>query len=380
MNPSMIRKYLIRPAAGIIGAAVLLVPAVAYASTAANTQISNTATVNYQDAGGIAQAAITASVTVTVTLVPAAATLSSPPNQTIAQGASATLTYTITGNANGPDTYNLSSVATPTNASGVTVTLPANATLGGTTLAANAVAGNTTITVPYDGVGGATVNGIGAGSVIVIGGNAYTVAAGGVSKNVAANTATITLTAAISGATVNAGSIVGEQKTFTAAVPSGTVSSGSSGSQSVSTTGTSATAPNPAVTQTTPTVITVNRPTLTVTKLVSTDGGVTFGASGSAAPGTSLVYKVVANNTGSTNAQSVAFTDVVPQYLTYVNGTGKSATSAATTYAAATALTEGAGGYSYTAGTQTVAYDPGGATGTVAGGGVLVLFFRATIN
>src|SRR5438105_14783253 len=223
MNPSMIRKYLIRPAAGIIGAAVLLVPAVAYASTAANTQISNTATVNYQDAGGVAQGPITASVTVTVTLVPAAATLSSPPNQTIAQATSATLTYTITGNANGPDTYNLSSVATPTNATGVSVTLPANATLGGTTLAANAVAGNTTITVPYDGVGGATVNGIGAGSVIVIGGNAYTVAAGGVSKNAPANTATITLTAAISGATANAGAIVGDQETCTATVPPGKV-------------------------------------------------------------------------------------------------------------------------------------------------------------
>jgi uncharacterized repeat protein (TIGR01451 family) len=380
MNPSMIPKHLLRLAAGIIGAAALLAPATAHASTAANTQIDNTATVNYQDAGGAAQPAVTASVTVTVTLVPAAATLSSPPNQTIAQGTSATLTYTVAGNANGPDTYNLSSVATPTNISGVIVTLPANVTLGGTTLAANAVAGNTSITVPYDGVAGAAVNGIGAGSVIVIGGNAYTVAAGGVSKNAAANTATITLTSAIAGATVSAGAIVGEQKTFTATVPSGTVSSGASGSQSVSTTATSATAPNPAVTQTTPTVITVSRPTLTVTKLVSTDGGVTFGASGSAAPGTSLVYKITATNTGSTNAQNVAFTDVVPQYLTYVSGTGKFATASATTYAAATALTEGAGGYSYTAATQTVAYNPGGVTGTVAGSGVLVLFFRATIN
>jgi len=42
-----------------------------------------------------------------------------------------------------------------------------------------------------------------------------------------------------------------------------------------------------------------------------------------------------------------------------VHGSGKHATSAATTYADATALTEGAGGYSYTAGTSTVAYNPG---------------------
>ncbi len=380
MIPTINSNHLIRIAAGILAAAALLLPASAQASTAANTQIANTATVSYQDAGGVAQTPVTASVTVTVTLVPAAVTISSPANQTISQGQSATLTYTVTGNANGPDTYNLSSTATPTNISAVTVTVPANVVLGGTTLAANAVAGNTSITVPYDGVGGATVNGIGAGSVIVIGGNPYTVAAGGVSKNAPANTATITLTTAIAGATVNAGAIVGEQKTFTATVPSGTVSSGSSGSQSVSTTATSATAPNPAATQTTPTVITVNRPTLTVQKLVSTDGGATFGASGSAAPGTSLVYKIIATNTGATNAQAVAFTDVVPQYLAYVNGSGKFATSAATSYAAATALTEGAGGYTYTAGTQTVAYNPGGATGTVAGGGTLILFFRATIN
>jgi uncharacterized repeat protein (TIGR01451 family) len=372
------RSRLLRAALGLVAAAALFAPGTAFASTAANTTITNTATVNYKDAGGVAQAAVTATVDVTVQLVPSAVTLSSPANQTISQGTSATLTYTITSTANGADTYNLSSSVTPSaNNSSVSPTIPASITLGGTTLANAANNGDVTIVVPYDGAG-ATVNGIAVGATIIIGGNAYLV--GSITKNAGTNTTTVGITTAIAGGSVAAGQIVGERKTFTETVPSGTLSSGASGTQTVSTTATSNTLGTATTTQTTPTVITVNRPTLTVTKLVSTDGGTTFTASGVAPPGTSLIYKIVATNTGTTNAQQVAFTDVVPQFLSYVNGSGKFATSNATTYAGATALTEGSGGYSYTAGTQTVAYDPGGATGTVAGSGVLVLFFRATIN
>ena len=380
MNPTSVLNpshRLLHLAALILGAMVLTATS-AVASTAANTVITNTATVNYNDAGGVAQSAVTATAAVTVTLVPSAVTLSSPAAQTLAQGTSATLTYTITGTANGQDVYNLSSTATPSSVSGVTPTLPANITLGGTTLAVVANVGDGSITVPYDNAGGATVNGIGAGSVIVIGGNPYTVAAGGVSKNAGANTATITLTALIAGAGQAIGTVVGERKTFTETVPSGTVTSGSSGTQTVSTTATSTTAPGPAATQATPTVITVQRPTLTVTKLVSIDGGATFNASASAPPGTVLIYKITASNGAATNASAVAFTDALPAYLTYQAGTGKFATAAATTYAAATALTEGSGGYALTG--STVTYNPGGATGTVAGGGVLVLFFGARIN
>jgi uncharacterized repeat protein (TIGR01451 family) len=361
------------------GAIALLAPLAAQASTGANTVITNVATVNYNDAGGNAQAAVNSlPVLVTVTLVPSAPTLSSPVAQTIAQGTSATLTYTITGTANGQDTYTLASTATPSNDSAVTPALPANISLGGTTLAAPAVAGDTTILVPYDNAGGTTVNGIGAGSVIVVGGNAYTVTS--VTKNPAANTTTVALSTAIAGTTVAVATIVGERKTFTETVASGTVTTGSSGTETVSTTATSSTSPGATTTQGTPTVITVTRPTLTVTKLVSTDNGATFGASGSAPPGTVLIYKITASNTGSSSATTVTFTDVVPQYLTYQNGSAKFATASATAYTAATALTEGAGGYTFTAASSTVGYNPGGATGTVAGSGVLVLFFQAKIN
>lgn len=379
MKPNVaahVPKPILRGALALSALALVLAATEARASTAANTTITNTATVSFNDAGGVAQAPVSASASVTVTLVPSAVVLSSPGDTTIAQGTSATLTYTITATANGPDTYNLSSTATPTNVSGVTVGLPASVTLGGTTLAADATDGASTITVPYDGATDASVNGIVQDDWIVIGGNAYQVT--NVVENAGANTATLTLGAVIAGGTVSAGQIVGERQEFTATVPSGTVVAGGSGSQSVSTTATSATAPNPATTQATPTVVTVNRPTLTVQKLVSTDGGATFGTTGSAPPGTVLVYKIVAANGGATAASAVAFTDGIPAYLTYQAGSAKYATSSATSYAAATALTEGAGGYSYAAGT--VAWDPGGATGTVAGGGELVLFFRATIN
>ncbi len=371
-----VQQSVLRGALALSVLALALAATEARASTAANTQITNTATVNFNDAGGVAQTPVTATVTVTVTLVPSAVVLSSPANQSIAQGTSATLVYTVTSTANGPDTYNLSSSDTLANITGGTATPPANVVLGGTTLAAAANNGDTTITVPYDGVAGASVNGIAVGDTIVVGANAYVVSS--VVKNAPANTAAVGLASAIAGGSVAAGQVVGERQTFNVIVTSGTVTAGASGTETVSTTATSATAPNPATTQTTPTVVTVNRPTLTVTKEVSIDGGTTFVASANATPGTSLVYKVIAHNTGATPASAVSFTDVIPAYLTYVAGQSKYATAAATTYAAATALVEGAGGLTFAAGTVT--YNPGGATGTVAANGDLVLFFRATIN
>ena len=365
-------------ALGTIALAIAATAPQALASTAANTAISNSATVTYNDAGGIAQMPVTATAIVTVTLVPSAVTLTSPAAQSIAQGTTATLSYTITSTANGPDIYSLSSAAIASNLSTVTPVFPANVSLGGTTLAAPANNGDTTITVPYDGTGGSTVNGIGAGSLVVIGGNVYTVLS--VTKNSGNNTALIGLGSPIAGGSVAAGQIVGERKIFTVTEASGVVSTGGTGTQTITTTAVSATSSGATTTQATPTVITVNRPTLTVVKLVSVDGGATFAASGNAAPGTSLVYKIVATNSGATAASQVAFTDFIPAYLTYVAGSAKVATANATAYGAAVPLTEGSGGYTYTAGSRTVAYDPGGGGGTVAGSGELVLFFRATIN
>ena len=388
MKPTVQNPTLNPLKAGLYAFGLLLAAAAmpALASTASNTTITNTATVNFSDAGGVAQAAVTATSTVTVTLVPSALNISSPANvPNLAQGTAADLVYTIIGTANGPDTYTLAAADTVSNLTGTGITFPGGnpITLAATTLAANAAIGATTITVPYDGnASTATINGLVAGDVIMIGGNPYTIAAGGINKtgSVASNTAVVTLTSAIAGTAGTAGSVVPERLTVTVHVPSGSVTTGTSGTQTITLSGTSTADPTKTGTQGTPTVVTTVRPSLTVTKQVSVDGGVTFNATGNAPPGTSLVYKITASNTGATAATQVQFTDVVPLFLTYVPGTAKFA-QAASTYAAATALTEGSGGYTFTAGTQTVNYNPGGAVGTVAATtGVLILFFRATIN
>jgi uncharacterized repeat protein (TIGR01451 family) len=362
--------------------AALGAPALANASTAASTQITNTATVNFDDASGAAQTPVTATATVTVSLVPSAVTLTSPANQSIEQGTTATLTYTITSTANGPDTYNLSAADVTSNITGGGTALSAaSLVLGGTTLAADATNGLTVITVPYDATPDTSVNGIAAGDTIVIGANAYVVSS--VAENPGANTATITIPGpGIAGGTVATGQIIGERRTFTGTVTSGTVSAGSSGTHTVNSTAVSNTLGTATTTQTTPTVVTVTRPTLTVDKLVSSNGGTSFATTATAAPGTSLIYKIVITNTGVGVATAVDTTDVIPAYLTYVAGSAKRATAAITTYAGATALTDAVDVDGYTFSGGTVSYDPGSpGLGTVAGGGgVLVLFFRATVN
>jgi uncharacterized repeat protein (TIGR01451 family) len=378
MKPQTTNPILRRAArAAVLLAAIAVLPSAAAASTAANTQITNTATVRFNDAGGVAQTPVTAQATVTVTLVPAAVALTSPGPVTTAQGTPADLSYTITGNANGWDTYDVTATATASNLTGVTVT-PFTVVLGGTTLAAPANTGDTSITVPYDGAADGQVNRIAVGDLVVVGANAYTVSS--VTENAGTNTAVLGLDAAIAGASVGAGQIVGERQVITVSVPSGTVvvAGTSSGTQTVSTTATSQSGARPATTQTTPTVVTVNRALLTVTKLVSTDGGATFLASASAAPGATLTYKITASNTGSTPALAVSFTDQIPQYLAYQNGTARFSTTATDDYAAAAgnALTEGSGGYGYDAGTTTVSY-----TGaSIPGGAALVLFYQAKID
>ena len=388
MKPIVLKSTL-KPRQAALYAFAFLIAAAAlpsFASTASNTTITNTATVAFSDAGGVPQTAVTATATVTVTLVPSALNISSPPNvPNLPQGTAADLVYTIIGTANGPDTYSLSAADTVNNLTGTGITFPGGnpITLSATTLAANAPIGANTITVPYDGnASTATINGLVPGATIMIGGNPYVIAAAGINKtgSVASNTVVITLVTPIAGTAGVAGAVVPERLLVHVNVPSGTVTTGTSGTQIITLSGTSTTDPTKTGTQGTPTTVTTIRPTLTVTKQVSTDNGATFTAAGNATPGTSLIYKITASNTGATAATQVQFTDVVPLFLTYVPGSARFA-QAASTYAAATALTEGSGGYTFTPATQTANYNPGGAIGTVAATtGVLIFFFRATIN
>ena len=102
----------------LLMASVAVSPQLAAANTASNTPIRNTATVRYNDAGGTAQTPVTAQADVTVTLVAAAPTLKAPADQSTTPGTPVTYNYTITANANGPDTYNLS--RTITESAGIT--------------------------------------------------------------------------------------------------------------------------------------------------------------------------------------------------------------------------------------------------------------------
>ncbi len=121
---------------------------------------------------------------------------------------------------------------------------------------------------------------------------------------------------------------------------------------------------------------TVTNASLDVVTTVSADNGATYADTATAAPGTSVIVKVVAtNHASSVTDTAVAFTDQLDPILSYVGGSGRSATLTTTTYAGATKLVEGSGGYSYTSATTTVGYSGG----TIAPGQVLVLFFRAVV-
>jgi uncharacterized repeat protein (TIGR01451 family) len=363
-------------------AVAALLPAAASASTAANTRITNIASVAYNDEGGVAQTAVTAQASFTVTLVAAAPTLDPvAPNTTIAQGQVATLTYTITANANGQETYTVTSGAVPSQVTAVDPAEPVPFVLGGTTLAANATVGSLTIVVPYDNVpGNASINGLVPGDTIVVGANAYEIAANGILKDPPNNTATITLTTAISGGNVPVGSLVGERSTFVVTVASGTVTGiNTSGTHTVTVTVTAASGPS--ATQTPDTVVTVTRPLLTVVKEVSADGGTSFAATGvQAAPGTSLIYRVVVTNGGASVANAVTISDALPLFLGYDVGSARVAASTATAYGAATVVTDvaDADGYSFTA--PTITYAAPAPLSATPGANVLVLYYRATIQ
>jgi len=77
----------------------LIVPQAAWASTAANTVIRNTATVTYQDTAGTAMTPVSATIDIMVAYVCSPATLSTPTDITTPPGA-AVYNYTITSNAN----------------------------------------------------------------------------------------------------------------------------------------------------------------------------------------------------------------------------------------------------------------------------------------
>ena len=335
-KPPGLHKKAIGIAAGIFLSAFLM-PGSAFATTAANAVITNTATVNYDDAGGFAQAQILASASVTVNLVTAAPTLSLPIDATTPSTVALDYTYTITNNSNGLDNYTLSSADSLWGA-GITQPVPmaildtgfaaiASIDLGATSAAAIAAVGDSSITVPNDGSADASQNGIAVGDVIVIGPDVVTVTA---VTDTGAGTDIITFAADTLTVAVAVGDQIGEQGTFIMRTTPVTSTSGHQ--YTVTVTATDGANPTTDATVTTVTLI-----TLTVTKYVAnittpvvpagppasvtlttglSGAPVTYYVSGvTGNPGEVLEYVIgIVSTAGSGTATDVIISDPVPAF------------------------------------------------------------------
>ena len=373
----------------IMALAMLLIaaqPSDSSASTAANTVIRNTVTVNYTNTGGTAMPQIQSTVDVTVALVYATPTLNAPADQSTNPGTAAVYNYTITSNANGSDTYTITTNIDSQSAgiSGSTaVPSPVTVTLGGSTIASAvtiAASGTTAITVPNDAASNGSINGIAGGNTVVINGQAYTVASIVDNGGTVGGTSTITVNGnGTASGLLPVGAPIGQRATFTMSVTPGTVTQSSNQTITVTTSAKGGGAPIAATDQT---VTTVNVAALSVTKEVSTDGNAWATSGVSAAPGATLYYRITVTNSGSSNATNVVITDPQPLYTTYTPTSAKRATGAAVSYSAApTTLSDATDGDGYDFGltTASVATYSVGSIAPGAGNAVQ-LFFKVTVN
>ena len=368
-----------------------VLPQAAQASTAANTVIRNTVTVNFNDTAGHAMAAVQSTVDITVNYVYASATLSAPGDLTTTPGSSVSYSYTITSNANGDDNYNLTdSIVESTGnklITGSTVTFNQGAgditsvTLGATTVAANAALGATAISVPNDSASNSSINGIVANDIIVINGVQYTVLNVVDNGGAVGTMSTINLTSGLTGA-ITAGMGIFERQTFNMKVTPGTVDSADTVDPTITVTTTvKGSGPDSGTTihVSDDTVTTVHIAKLTIDKTVSPDG-ITYYNTASAPKfitGNTVWYKVVATNNGSSNATAVTLTDPVPAYTTYVANS--------TTLNGKTVLGDGVPSPLIGAGLLIDDDSPVRGAGLVASGilhpaGVATVIFKVTVN
>ncbi|PKN38507.1 MAG: hypothetical protein CVU62_06640 [Deltaproteobacteria bacterium HGW-Deltaproteobacteria-2] len=380
-----IRMAVLRSLAGSFALLVLLafvLPQAAQAATAANTVIRNTVTVNFKDTAGTSMTAVTDTVDITVELVYATATLSAPGDGTTDPNTAEVYNYTITSNANGPDTYALSAAVTTdgTNTTGSTAaTSVASVTLGATTVAA-AVSSSTTITVPSDGTSDSSINGIEDEDTVVIGGAEYHVDS--ITDN-ATGTSTIVLLTAV---TASAGDGIFERKTFTTTVTPGTIAAGATADQTIYVTTTADGGGTPA-SATDETITTVYIAKITVDKKVN--DAKTTSCNGSWMDTQTSVkfkkddyvcYRVTVTNSGSSAVNTVVITDPQPPYTTYEAGTARLAASGTGNSYGGTTLTDSNAaddGYDYNITTgNTVTYS----VSTLAAGASVELFYIFKVN
>ena len=215
----------------------------ANAGAAATTTLENIASATYTSAASATPITATSNaVVITINLVPAFPTVafaSSTPTDllNLVEGQTATLTYTLTSNANGPDDYTVIVGETSViNITGTVATAAAAITLGGSTVAVDSTidagcltvaSSNCVITLPNDasaGTGG--VNGLDLGETVVFeGGQVCTIAPSGTLTDTGGLTSlggtlsSIEVTGCSGAAgTIVAGTSVYEQATQTVAV------------------------------------------------------------------------------------------------------------------------------------------------------------------
>jgi len=382
-------------------------PGSVWANMAANTQITNQATLSYND--GSTARTTTAAVTVTVTLVQSTPTVVKGLDQSTQYTGSDTQlnnTFTITATANGPDTYSLTpAITATTNATGasVSITSPVSpVTLGASVVVADSTHTSTTTTiyVPSDGTADSKVNEIAADDWVVVGTNAA-VQVQSVTDPGASGIATIVLKTAL-GSIPTAGMLVAEQQTVTVNVKSGTIST--QGTSIVitktltiaSTTDTTKTVTSDAVTDTfTSGLATFAKFVRNATNAVvgggatTAYGGSTYYTTGvTAKTGEVLEYIVLVTNSGTGSISSCVVTDGLPVNYASLNTTAYSGSSAVTYVDESNALSY------YTAASDTdqatwatptlTVYVGSGATssagGTIASTNVVKVLYQVTVK
>jgi len=282
----------------------------AHAVAPANALITNTATMSY---AGLASP-ISASVDVKVSLVTAAPNvIVTTANISVAENQVASLQYTITANANGPDNYTINA---PTNiASNVTTNgTPTNSVafipLGATALAVAVVAGSNTLTVPSDRIADGQVNGITSGDTVEILGQTYTVAT--IADNATGNS-TITLTTNVL-TSMPVGTLVPEQAVFTVSQSMGLVTAGAA--QGLNDVSVTASSTNNQLSAAAIGRITVLR--ISFQKWVSVNGGAFTQTTPNVTTGNTITYRLLAVVPAATTINGVVFRDAIPIFTTYV--------------------------------------------------------------
>lgn len=398
-----------------------MLPNEAQANTAAGTVLTNSVTVDYDDAGGTPQTQITDSVSVTVSLVGGVAWGAAPAGQIAGSGALLGLSYAITlsNTGNGSDSFTIIDNTTESSVNltaGTFTMIPdedggtagVQLILFGTVSSGAGVFAAGVTTIP---VGNLTLGDLVAGTTTVdINGTTYTVAAGSTATSLVV---TGDASADVPGTGVQVGEVATLTYNNTTTDTVGTLSGGTATAthdHTLDATGlalggnASATATS-AVWQTT-----VNAPVLTVTKYVrnvfnasgNTGGvgatavnGATYYTSGvTGNTGDTLEYAVVVANTGVAAASNVVFADTLSGFTTYVTSVASTTqvdTNGDGTYdvqlPGSETEVDGAGIVSVAGGVITVYAGTGGneATttgGAIAGGGAAtsVVAYRATID